>query len=55
MNYMLVQLVKGKRIVVQHEIEEGVPLVKEKRGRAEAGLTVREGKLKVDGEGEGMS
>ncbi|USP82785.1 putative 2-dehydropantoate 2-reductase [Curvularia clavata] len=44
MNYMLVQLVKGKRMVVQHELEGDVPLVQPKRGRAEGGLTVREGR-----------
>ncbi|KAL1797056.1 hypothetical protein ACET3X_005596 [Alternaria dauci] len=42
MNYLIVQLVKGKRMVVQHEIEEGVPLVgEERRGRAERELEVR--------------
>jgi 2-dehydropantoate 2-reductase len=46
MNYMLMQLVKGKRIVVQHEIEEGVPLVRARRGRAEGELVLREGEAK---------
>ena len=43
MNYMLVQLVKGKRMVVQHEIDESVPLVKPKQARADTDLDVREG------------
>jgi 2-dehydropantoate 2-reductase len=41
MNYMLMQLVKGKRMVVQHEIEEGVPLVKARQGERE--VVLREG------------
>ncbi|KAF1947219.1 hypothetical protein EJ02DRAFT_440435 [Clathrospora elynae] len=42
MNYMLVQLVKGKRLVVQHEIEQGVPVVEGRgNGRAETDVTIR--------------
>jgi 2-dehydropantoate 2-reductase len=48
MNYMLVQLVKGKRMVVQHEMEDGVPLVQPKKGRADSDLTVRQGEAKKE-------
>lgn len=43
MNYMLVQLVKGKRMVVQHEMEDSVPLVKPKQARADTELDIRDG------------
>jgi 2-dehydropantoate 2-reductase len=51
MNYMIMQLVKGKRMVVQHEMEEGVPLVEEKKGgRAEADLVVKRGQAEASKE-----
>ena len=45
MNYMLMQLVKGKTIMVQHEIEDEVPLLLPKKGggRAEGEIVVKEG------------
>ncbi|KAF1831780.1 hypothetical protein BDW02DRAFT_571679 [Decorospora gaudefroyi] len=49
MNYMVTQLVKGKRIVIQREMDEGVPLVRSRgRGRAETGVVVRKRKAKAD-------
>ena len=50
MNYMLIQLVKGKRLVIQHDIEESVPFVKGKEGRADSDLTIREGEAKAPSE-----
>jgi 2-dehydropantoate 2-reductase len=51
MNYMIMQLVKGKRMVVQHEMEEGVPLVEERKGgRAEADLVVKRGQAEASKE-----
>jgi 2-dehydropantoate 2-reductase len=42
MNYMIMQLVKGKSMVVQHDREDELPLVEDKKqGRAEAELVVK--------------
>ncbi|RMZ72953.1 2-dehydropantoate 2-reductase [Pyrenophora seminiperda CCB06] len=44
MNYMVMQLVKGKTIMVQHEIEDEVPFFPNKRrGRAEGEVVTKEG------------
>jgi 2-dehydropantoate 2-reductase len=55
MNYMLVQMVKGKTLVVEREIAEGVPVVREKRkkGRGESALTVREAEAKIERQRDG--
>jgi 2-dehydropantoate 2-reductase len=47
MNYMLMQLVKGKKLVVEREILEGVPIVGPKDGRED--LTIREGTAQEGG------
>lgn len=42
MNYMVMQLIKGKSMVVQHDMEEELPLVGSKKGgRAEADLVIK--------------
>ncbi|KAF7564527.1 hypothetical protein PtrM4_039610 [Pyrenophora tritici-repentis] len=44
MNYMVMQLVKGKTIMVQHELEDEVPLLPRKGGgRAEGEVVLKEG------------
>ncbi|KNG45843.1 2-dehydropantoate 2-reductase [Stemphylium lycopersici] len=52
MNYMVMQLVKGKTVMVQHEIEEGVPLVEDQKARGDAELKVGEGVATAEAEAE---
>ncbi|KAF2131882.1 hypothetical protein P153DRAFT_364361 [Dothidotthia symphoricarpi CBS 119687] len=50
MNYMLLNLVKGKKNMIQMEMGEGVPFVDESRERRDGGIRVKSG-VAVAGEG----